>query len=168
MKKHVRALIAVNNLGRVYDLAGGKKMGFDYLWNKGLRLEAWLLANNELPGRRLFGTQHGTKAAFDTYCALVWQVEQYCGLWGVVCTAMLCEGLTGLEGALVRVTWPNGKKSEGFIQRRGRAIKYHMIVKDGNINGAKIDPWRFEGAAVEVISREAVHTIDEFPAWLRA
>lgn len=144
-----------------------KTLTFKYVWNKSLLLEQWLLARNETPRRRVFQSYYGTAAGYEAFKELVAQVETHCGQWNVDCTAMLCPALLYVEGALCRISWPNGKKSEGFIERRGRVIKYHSIIKDGNRAGGKIDPWHFDGATVEVISRDAVRTVNEFPAWLR-
>lgn len=128
-----------------------KTLSFNYVWNKAGLLEAWLLARGELPRQRLFSNHYGTAAGYEVYKTLVAQVEGHCGQWGVECTAMLHPALMAVEGHYVRIDWPNGKHSTGRVIREGRAIKFHRIVKDGNRYGAKIDPWHFEGAAVETI-----------------
>ena len=41
-----------------------------------------------------------------------------------------------------------GKYSLGRVERRGRVIKYHELVKDGNKYGSKIHPWNLDGAEI--------------------
>lgn len=123
-----------------------KRYSFKYVWYKSQLLEQWLLSRGELPRRRVFTSHYGTAAGFEVYIELVAQVETHCGQWNVDCLAMLCPDLIPFEGREIFIGWLRGKTSKGRIERAGRRIKYHMIIKDGNKVGAKIDPWNIGGA----------------------
>lgn len=121
---------------------------FDYVWFKSQLLEQWLIGRNETPRRRVFASHYGTVAGYDVYLELIAQVQKHCGQWNVDCTAMLCPALCDYEGIHIRIDWPNGKYSLGRVERRGRVIKYHELVKDGNKYGSKIHPWNLDGAEI--------------------
>lgn len=124
-----------------YYKVGDKWVSFDYVWYKTGLLVEWLERLDIVPRWALFDAHYGTARGYEIYKGLVKQVERVCAARGIECEAMLHGGLKGVEGVDMKVSWEGGAWVAGRVERKGKYIKYYMIVRSGQTLGRKVDPW---------------------------